>query len=130
MQAMRRQSQDARECAGGDRDHQQQNDAKAACSSRLSSESWRALVGAKRKLLTVMIDEGSLERLTVGVQRAVERHRAFRSVDRHRDPLAAKGEHTDRQRVPALHRRSTGKLLAAGNTPSPARLQLLYVTPV
>ena len=76
----------------------------------------RALVGAKPKLLTVMIDEGSLERLTVGVQRAVERDRAFRSVDRHRDLLAAKCEHTDRQRVPALHRRSSGKLLAAGTT--------------
>jgi hypothetical protein len=68
-----------------------------------------------------MIDEGSLERLTVRVQRAVERDRAFRSIDRHRDPLAAKCEHTDRERVPALHRRGAGKLLAAGNSRSSRR---------
>ena len=57
----------------------------------LNLRSRRALVGGERELLTVMIDEGSLERLTVGVQRAVEGDRAFRSVDRHSDPLASEG---------------------------------------
>ena len=88
------------------------------------------LVGAKRKLLTVMIDEGTLERLTVGVQRAVERDgpSGVSTVIAIRSP----------RRVSIRIRSAFLPCTVAvpvnssprGNTLSPSRLRLLYVTHV
>ena len=77
-----------------------------------------------------MIDEGSLERMTVGIQRAVERDRAFRSVD----VIAIRSPRRMSIRTGSAFLPCTVAVPVnssqRGNTPSPARLQLLDVTHV